>query len=134
QTLPARWSADRGRVIFVGSDQGTANVYSVPARGGEAVAEPLGSHQVVSLSPASDARRFASVFSHATCPGDVAAGELGRGFRCLTDLNGELLRTRHITPPERVEFRGADGWMGEGWLMKPRGLDPAKKWPLALEL
>src|SRR5437867_1902014 len=127
-------SADRARIIFVGSDQGTANVYSVPASGGEVVAETLGSHQVVSLSLASDARRFACVFSHATCPGDVAAGELGKGFRCLTDLNGELLRTRHITPPERVEFRGADGWMVEGWLMKPRGFDPAKKWPLVLEI
>src|SRR6266545_957748 len=134
QTLPPRWSADRTRIIFVGSDQGTANVYSVPASGGEVVAETLGSHQVVSLSLASDARRFACVFSHATCPGDVAAGELGKGFRCLTDLNGELLRTRHITPPERVEFTGADGWMVEGWLMKPRGFDAAKKWPLVLEV
>src|SRR5205809_140567 len=134
QTLPPRWSADRARISFVGSDQGTANVYSVPASGGDVVAETLGSHQVVSLSLASDARRFACVFSHATCPGDVAVGELGKGLRCLTDLNGELMRTRHITLPERVEFKGADGWMVEGWLMKPRGFDAAKKWPLVLEI
>jgi dipeptidyl aminopeptidase/acylaminoacyl peptidase len=134
QTLPPKWSADGSRVIFVGSDQGTANVYSVPVKGGDVNAETLGAHQVVSLSLASDARRFACVFSHAVCPGDVAAGELGKGFRCLTDLNGELMRTRHITPPERVEFKGADGWMVEGWLMKPRGFDDSKKWPLVLEI
>lgn len=134
QTLPPRWSADRTRVIFVGSDQGTANVYSVPVSGGDPRAETLGAHQVVSLSLASDAQRFACVFSHTTCPGDVAAGELGNGLRCLTDLNGELLRTRHITPPERVEFKGADGWMIEGWLMKPRGFAAAKQWPLVLEV
>jgi dipeptidyl aminopeptidase/acylaminoacyl peptidase len=134
QTLAPKWNADRTRLIFVGSDQGTANVYSVPAAGGEVLAETLGAHQVVSLSLANDARRFACVFSHATCPGDVAAGELGKGLRCLTDLNGELMRTRHITPPERVEFKGADGWMVEGWLMKPRGFDAAKKWPLVLEV
>jgi len=133
-TLPPRWSSDRTRVIFVGSDQGTANVYSVAVSGGEVDAETLGAHQVVSLSLANDARRFACVFSHATCPGDVAAGELGKGFRCLTDLNGEMMRTRHITPPERVEFKGADGWMVEGWLMKPRGFDAAKKCPLVLEV
>jgi dipeptidyl aminopeptidase/acylaminoacyl peptidase len=133
-TLAPKWNADRTRVIFVGSDQGTANVYSVPVAGGEVVAETLGAHQVVSLSLANDARRFACVFSHATCPGDVAAGELGDGLRCLTDLNGELMRTRHITPPERVEFKGADGWMVEGWLMKPRGFDASKKWPLVLEV
>jgi dipeptidyl aminopeptidase/acylaminoacyl peptidase len=134
QTLPPTWTADGTRVIFVGSDQGTANVYSVPVSGGEVRAETVGAHQVVSLSLASDTRRFACVFSHATCPGDVAAGELGKGFRCLTDLNGEVMRTRHITPSERVEFKGADGWMVEGWLMKPRGFDAAKKWPLVLEI
>jgi dipeptidyl aminopeptidase/acylaminoacyl peptidase len=133
-TLPPKWSEDQKRVIFVGSDQGTANVYSVAVTGGEVHAETLGAHQVVSLSLASDGRRFACVFSHATCPGDVAAGELGKGFRCLTDLNGDLIRTRHITPPERVEFKGADGWMVEGWLMKPRGFDAKKKWPLVLEI
>ena len=134
QTLAPRWTSDRKRLLFVGSDQGTANVYSVPVSGGEVQAETLGAHQVVSLSLASDARRFACVFSHATCPGDVAVGELGKGFRCLTDLNGELLRTRHITQPERIEFKGADGWTVEGWLMKPRGFDDKKKWPLVLEV
>ena len=44
------------------------------------------------------------------------------------------MRTRHITQPERVEFKGADGWMVEGWLMKPRGFDTSKKWPLVLEV
>jgi dipeptidyl aminopeptidase/acylaminoacyl peptidase len=134
QTLPPRWTSDRSRVIFVGSDQGTANVYSVPVAGGEVRAETLGAHQIVSVSLATDARRFACVFSNATDPGDVAAGELGRGLRCLTDLNGELLRERHVATPERVEFTGADGWKIEGWLMKPRGFEPAKEWPLVLEV
>ena len=134
QTLTPKWSADRTRVIFVGSDQGAANVYSVPVAGGEVHAETLGAHQVVSRSLADDAKRFACVYGNATSPGDVAVGELGSGFRCLTDLNGELMRTRHIAPIERVEFKGADGWMVEGWLMKPRGFDAAKKWPLVLEI
>ena len=134
QTLPPAWSADRSRVIFVGSDQGTANVYSVAAGGGDVRAETVGSHQVVSLSLASDAKRFACVYSNATAPGDVAVGELGRAMRCLTDLNGDLLSKRHIATPERVEFKGADGWIIEGWLMKPRGFDAAKKWPLVLQV
>ncbi|MDO8506875.1 MAG: S9 family peptidase, partial [Candidatus Limnocylindria bacterium] len=134
QTLPPTWSADRARLIFVGSDQGTANVYSVAAGGGEVRAETVGPHQVVSLSLAADAKRFACVYSNATDPGDVAVGELGRAMRCLTDLNGDLLVARHIAAPERVEFTGADGWTIEGWLMKPRGFDAAKKWPLVLQV
>lgn len=134
QTLPPTWSADHSRIIFVGSDQGTANIYSVAADGGEVRAETVGPHQVVSLSLAADAKRFACVYSNATDPGDVAVGELGRAMRCLTDLNGDLLAKRHISAPERVEFKGADGWAIEGWLMKPRGFDAAKKWPLVLQV
>ena len=134
QTLPPTWSADLSRIIFVGSDQGTANVYSVAASAGDVRAETVGPHQVVSLSLAADAKRFACVFSNATLPGDVAAGELGRSLRCLTNVNADLLSSRYIAPPERIEFTAADGWTIEGWIMKPRGFDPAKKWPLVLEV
>src|SRR5581483_5114958 len=134
QMLPPTWTADRARIIFVGSDQGTANVYSVSTKGGDVRAETMGPHQVVSLSLASDAKRFACVYSHATLPGDVAVGELGSSLRTITDLNGELLRSRCVVAPERVEFTGADGWAIEGWLLKPRGFDASKTWPLVLEV
>ena len=40
QTLPPTWSADRTRIIFVGSDQGTANIYSVGADGATCARRP----------------------------------------------------------------------------------------------
>jgi dipeptidyl aminopeptidase/acylaminoacyl peptidase len=110
QTLAPTWNAERTRVIFVGSDQGTANVYSAAISGGDVRAETMGPHQIVSLSLADDARRFACVYATATLPGDVAVGELSRTLRTVTDVNGELLRSRCIVAPERVEFTGADGW------------------------
>ena len=134
QTLAPTWTTDRSRIVFVGSDQGAANVYSVSAQGGDLRAETVGPHQVVSLSLATDAKRFACVYGSAVCPGDVAAGELGRSMRPLTDLNGELLGSRFVTAPERVEFTGADGWTIEGWIMKPRGFDASRRWPLVLEV
>ncbi len=134
QTLPPTWSADRSRIIFVGSDQGTANVYSASVCGGDVRAETMGPHQVVSLSLASDAKRFACVYSTATLPGDVAVGDLGGSPKTITDINGELLRSRYIAAPERIGFTGADGWKIEGWLLKPRGFDASKKWPLVLEV
>ena len=134
QTLPPTWSADRSRIFFVGSDQGTANVYSVSLKEHDVRAETMGPHQVVSLSLAADGKRFACVYATAVLPGDAAAGELGKSLKTVTDVNGELLRSRAIVTPERVEFTGADGWKIEGWLMKPRGFDAAKKWPLVLEV
>ena len=134
QTLPPTWNAGRSRIVFVGSDQGTANVYSVAVAGGDLKAETMGPQQVVSLSLASDATRFACVYGTATRPGDVATGELRKSLNPITDVNGELLSGRCIVTPERVEFTGADGWKIEGWLLKPRNFDASKKWPLVLEV
>ena len=135
QTLPPTWTADGSRIVFVGSDQGTANVYSVPVSGEGAVkAETMGPHQIVSLSLADDAKRYAAMYGTATDPGDVVAGVLGGEMRTLTDLNRSLFAGRHIATPERVEFTGADGWKIEGWLIKPRGFDASKKWQLVLEV
>lgn len=134
QTLPPTWSADRARVIFVGSDQGTANVYSASAAGGDVRSETMGPHQIVSLSLAADAKRYACVYSNAVVPGDVAVGVLGQAPRAITDLNGALLGARYIAAPERIEFTGADGWTIEGWMLKPRGFDASQKWPMVLEV
>ena len=123
-----------GRILFLGSDQGTANAYSCAAAGGDVRAESIGAHQVVSWSLDQDHRRFAAVVATATDPGNVVVGEIGGAMRKLSCLNDELLGSRYIASPERVEFTGADGWKIEGWLLRPRGFDPAKKWPLVLEI
>jgi len=131
--LPPAWTRD-GRVLFIGSDQGTANLYSVRADGGDVRAETLGAHQLVAATVDREARCFAGVIATATSPGEVVTGQPGDGLKAITTLNGALLSGRYIAEPERVEFAGADGWTIEGWLLKPRDFDPAKRWPLVLEI
>jgi dipeptidyl aminopeptidase/acylaminoacyl peptidase len=133
QTLPPAWTAD-GRILFLGSDQGTANAYSCAASGGDVRAESKGSHQVVSWSLDHSRRRFAAVVATATDPGNLFVGAVGGPMRKASCLNDELLAARYVAAPERVEFTGADGWKIKGWLLKPRGFDRAKKWPLVLEI
>jgi dipeptidyl aminopeptidase/acylaminoacyl peptidase len=74
------------------------------------------------------------VVATATSPGEVVTGSPGGSLSTISRLNVEVLEARYIAAPERVEFTGADGWTIEGWLLKPRGFDPAKKWPLVLEI
>ncbi len=133
QTLPPSWTRD-GRILFLGSDQGAANAYSCAARGGDVRAETVGSHQLVSWSLDDSRRCFAAIVATATDPGDLFVGEVAGSMRKASCLNDELLASKYIAPVERVEFTGADGWRIEGWLMKPLGFDPAKKWPLVLEI
>ena len=131
--LPPVWTRD-GRILFIGSDQGAANLYSCRADGGDVRAETLGAHQLVTATLDRDARCFAGVIATATSPGEVVTGQPGDGMRAITTLNAELLGARYVAAPERVQFTGADGWAIEGWLLRPRGFDPAKKWPLVLEI
>jgi dipeptidyl aminopeptidase/acylaminoacyl peptidase len=133
QTLPPAWTRD-GRILFLGSDQGTANAYSCAASGGDVRAVTVGPHQIVSWSLDGSHRGFAAIVATATDPGNLFLGEVGGAMRKATCLNDELLASRYISSPERVEFTGADGWTIEGWLMKPLGFDPAEKWPLVLEI
>jgi acylaminoacyl-peptidase len=127
------WTRD-GRILFIGSDQGTANLYSCRAEGGGVRAETLGAHQLVTATVDHEARCFAGVLATATSPGEVVSGQPGGGMRSITDLNRDLLRERYIAEPERVQFTGPDGWAIEGWLLKPRGFDVAERWPLVLEI
>ncbi|OLD49493.1 MAG: hypothetical protein AUI83_12160, partial [Armatimonadetes bacterium 13_1_40CM_3_65_7] len=133
QTLPPAWTRD-GRILFLGSDQGTANAYSCAATGGDVRAETVGSQQLVSWSLDLSRRRFAAIRATTIDPGNLAVGQVGGTMRKASCLNDEFLASRFVEPPERVEFTGADGWKIEGWLMKPRGFDPAKQWPLVLEI
>jgi len=134
RTIPPVWELDGSRVHFVGTDQGTANAYSVSAAGWDLRATTLGEHQIVSLTFDRQAHRFAGVRATATDPGEIVTGEPGGALRRVTGANEELLALRWVATPERVEFRGADGWTIEGWLLRPRDFDPEKSWPLVLEV
>ena len=132
--LAPTWTPDGSRIVFIGSDQGTANLYSVKAAGGDVRAESLGEHQLVSASLDRAGRCFAGVIATAASPGDVVTGSPGGALKVLTSLNAALLNARYIAAPEHVGYTGADGWTIEGWILKPRGFDAQEKWPLVLEI
>jgi dipeptidyl aminopeptidase/acylaminoacyl peptidase len=67
-------------------------------------------------------------------PADVAAGD-GRRIRRLTRLNDDLLPFRSLG---RVESFRAESSFDQrdiqAWLVLPPGFDPARRWPLILEI
>ena len=48
----------------------------------------------------------------------------------LTDHNAALVAELDLQPAESFEFSGADGDRVQGWLVRPPGFDPAKKYPV----
>lgn len=68
----------------------------------------------------------------ASQPAEVFVANLdGGGMRQLTHENDAALRKLELTPLEPFSFVGAMGDSVHGWLMKPPGFDPRRRYPLA---
>jgi dipeptidyl aminopeptidase/acylaminoacyl peptidase len=52
----------------------------------------------------------------------------------LTTFNDALFSELDLSTIEYMPYTGADGWAMDGWIMKPRGFDPSKKYPLIVEI
>ncbi len=132
---PPAWSPDGDQVYFVGSDGGRANVYEGRIDGGPLRQVTHGENQVVTATFDRERRRFAALIATATEPGDVYLGDLASGeVRRLTRVNDEVLRGSYVARPERIAFKGADGWDLEGWLLKPEGFDSKRSYPMVLQI
>jgi dipeptidyl aminopeptidase/acylaminoacyl peptidase len=64
-------------------------------------------------------------------PAEVhVAGMDGSGLQQLTDHNAPLLSQLELPKIEGFAFSGADGDSVHGWLLRPPGFDPGKKYPV----
>ena len=124
-SLPA-WSDDGGQLTFLASDSGSCHLYRVPASGG--APEPIthGDREVMGFSHARG--RFALSVSDASNIGDLYEFVPGSEPRRLTFLNRKLFEELRLSTPEPFDT-GV-----QGWLLKPPGFDPEKKYPLLLEI
>jgi dipeptidyl aminopeptidase/acylaminoacyl peptidase len=70
--------------------------------------------------------------STASRPTDIVAFDVRTPTpRTLTDVNGDVLAGKQLATTEEVWYRSVDGYRIQGWIVKPPGFDPAKKWPVA---
>jgi len=51
----------------------------------------------------------------------------------MTDLN-PWLRERFIAQPEEMSFTSPDGWVLQGWLLKPPGFDRNRLYPMVMQV
>ncbi len=52
----------------------------------------------------------------------------------LTTINTEFLANRVLSCPEKIDFKGEDGWTVHGWIMKPVDYQEGEKYPTILEI
>jgi dipeptidyl aminopeptidase/acylaminoacyl peptidase len=128
------WSRDGNTLYFLATDGGASNIYSAPARGGAIKPITRGAHQIFAYSFARAANRFAFAITDALNPNDLFASDARGNLTQLTRVNADALRDIQLVAPERFVAPRENGWSVEGWVMKPIGWKPGRKYPAILEI
>ena len=134
------WSRDGRRIYFAYDDQGTTRVAEtdltgrvsnlIDDLGGEGWSRPYGGG---SFSVAKDGT-IAYSANDVLDPAEVGVSDGGKSRR-LTQLNEDLLAQRDLGQVEEIwSTTAVDGRRVQSWLIRPPGYDPAKKYPLILEI
>lgn len=135
------WSEDGQSIWFQYDDRGRTSIGSISLDGkSRVVATNLGGTTIGRPYPGGSFSlagndRYVYTRTSPDHPADLFAGT-GRGeARRLTDLNRDLLAFRELGRTEEMWWESShDGRRIHGWLVKPPGFDPARKYPLILEI
>jgi len=129
------WSPDGASIYVLISRNGSTHIYSVAAGGGTPKQLTSGDRRVSGFSLSSDGGQIAYVSGAATNPGDLfVADSDGKNERQLTDLNSDFLGGVTLSTPEEFWVKSPDGADIHGWIMKPVGFEPGRKYPMILQI
>ncbi|HEX9166755.1 MAG TPA: prolyl oligopeptidase family serine peptidase, partial [Gemmatimonadales bacterium] len=136
-----QWTADGTGLVFQSESEGMLRLFQVSLRGGAPVrlADSVGSGSSAYTGGSfslSRTGRIAYTWATATRAGDVAVDGLGSApTQVVTALNDDVLAQRQAGAVEEIWYPSSkDGRRIQGWIIKPPGFDPAKKYPLLLEI
>ncbi len=129
------WAADGKSIVENFAKEGQTNLGSFDVATGAMTEITKGNQAIVRFRAAPDASRLVYFLSTPTKIGDLfwldrVSGEA----RQLTQSNEELLGQLNLTEPEEIRYKSFDGKSIQAWLQKPPGFDPAKKYPLILNI
>lgn len=136
-----RWANDGSGLYFTSDSEGNTGLYFITLDG--TVKKLLGN-----LGSGASAYGGGATFSLAKngalavtqCsprnPGDIAVGTLGNPqIKTITAVNEDLLAGKQLGAVEELWYTSSkDGRKLQGWIIKPPQFDPAKKYPLVLEI
>ncbi|HVS00257.1 MAG TPA: S9 family peptidase, partial [Thermoanaerobaculia bacterium] len=123
------FSAD-GRTLYVTAyDVGQVPLVAIDVASGQ-MRKLVSEGSVHSAALAGD--RIVFGLDHLRSPAELHTVQLdGSGLTRITEINRERLASVLQGEPEQFHFEGANGDPVYGWVIKPVGFDPGKKYPLA---
>jgi dipeptidyl aminopeptidase/acylaminoacyl peptidase len=130
------WARDARSIFIKVGQQGSAAPARVDVATGRVDVHVLKAEELVSYTADSTGSRFAALRSTPTVVGDLyyMEGSTGAKDVRLTSFNDELFNQLTMNEPEEIWYSSFDGRKMQGWILKPPSFDPAKKYPLILEI
>ncbi len=125
---------DERRALFHAIQAGASGLYVIDAESGEI--EPVQTWKALNVGMSVDAAKRYVVQGHGSLE---ATGEISvfdgetKETRIITRCNDEVLRESPAATWERIEVR-REPYAIEAWLLKPPGFDPAKRYPVVLDV
>jgi len=130
-----RWSPNGAWLHFLSSHRGSTSIYRVSAQGGKVEQVTPPRMHLQSIDIASSGRRAVSVLSKPTLPSEVFTIDLPSGKPTrVTKLTQAWTRALALATPERFSVRSSAGARVEGWILKPPGFKPRRRYPAILEV
>jgi dipeptidyl aminopeptidase/acylaminoacyl peptidase len=126
-----QWGDGGKALYFTSGVKGETNIYRMDVATGkvEQMTQWEGSVHALSMSPTGAMVALANDFTHLD---DVYLARPDE--RQLTHLNADLWKTLEMAHVERVPYKGEDGLDIDGFLVKPVGWQPGKKYPLVVSI
>lgn len=133
------WEPNSRALLAIVEDSGKSHLYRVPVDG-PAVALTQGNGRYATAYASGEAftaaknGQIAVTYSSPSEPKDVVTFTPGGAVRKLTNANAGLLAARSIGKVEEITWKSFDGRAMQGWLIYPPDFNPAKKYPLFLDI
>ena len=134
-SFPLGFTADAKHAVFVHARRGAAHLALCELASGRIEDLTPADREVIAGSVAANGRAVALTLGSVRTPGELCVYDLER--RTLTrlwDANEELLAGVALGEVEELSYASADGTPLQGWLVKPPGFDPQRKYPLLLQI
>ena len=131
------WSADGNTLTTITSREGKANLVQVDIASGKVTEVTHGNLAVQRYRATTDGSKFVVLISTPNSMGDLFVPDRassGSQPLQITHINDKLFSQLNLTAPEEIWYTSFDGKRIEGWLQKPPDFDPAKKYPLILNI
>ena len=128
------WSFDGRFIYFSAGIAGANHLFRVAAAGGTVEQVTKGQRGLSGFSMSARFDRIAYAATDSTHPSEVFSARIdGAEEKKLSGFNDSLIGELNLSPAQRIIYPSKDGTQIEGWVLPPRGYDPAKgKYPLIL--